>query len=91
MAFSVGKVLAAELRAEVARSMGADATIKDWIAISQVSSSWRRGTDVALIDYFYGQKAGERFCLFRGVRAELTFMKRYLKCKLCCQRDVSCC
>jgi hypothetical protein len=78
----------ADLRAEIACAMGVDATVSDWIAISQVCSSWRRGMDVAFRHYLYGQKAGERFCLFGGVRRELTFMKRYLKCKACSQRDV---
>lgn len=71
--------LAAELQCQIARQLGAGATIHDWIAISEVCTRWRDKTQDWFIEWLREQAAGSMLCEWTGNDAECVFVRRHLE------------
>jgi hypothetical protein len=70
--------LCADVQLLVAASMGADATVQDWIVFKERCSAWSVPFDRLLREWCRGQCVGQRFSYLAGTEAELEFVRGHV-------------
>jgi hypothetical protein len=83
--------LAAELQLWIARAMGVDAMVNDWIEFEKQCSTWSVPFGVLLTEWLSKREAGVSFGEFGGGKEEDLFVMQHIQGKQgCVQVAVSC-
>jgi hypothetical protein len=71
--------LATELRWEVARWMGVDATIQDWMVVEALCLAWSVPFATLFTEWLKERELGSKFWLFSGTQQEARFLKDHVQ------------
>jgi hypothetical protein len=74
---------AGELQLWIARAMGVDATIKDWILWENKCSAWSMPFATLFAEWLSKREAGITFGEFAGGKEQIGFVKRHMEGKQC--------
>jgi hypothetical protein len=72
---------AGELQLWIARLMGADATVQEWIVFEKKCSTWSVGFEELLAEWLRVQSAGSRLPEFAGGKEQMAFVMRHMEGK----------
>jgi hypothetical protein len=73
--------LAGELQLWIARSMGVDATVQDWIAFEEKCSTWSVPFVALFMEWLKSLESGSTFCRFEGTEQEVRFVGSHVQGK----------